>query len=461
MIGVSVLDEPDLEFGTAGRHIEQRAGLELYGPADVTLAERRSEMRIGIVGAARDVDELAEWLKTTSAHGAAPKPSRLASLYPAFPGCTPSLGFLSSVVLPRDGRRSLTKARLGVIARATSDADRIANAVELCAEEVSNLHERAAVDVVVVIRPDGVPAGVPDDSPTGADFHDLLKAALIGTRQPIQIIRPATWRGARGVEDQATTAWNLFTALYYKAGGKPWRLVRAHDRPTRCYVGVAFTRSAEGDSLYTSVAQVFNELGDGVIVRGGLARRSGEDRQPHLSAYDARDLLSKALERYKDEHRTLPAAVTLHKTSSFSPDERDGFLAARDDKDLSECELLWMTFADDAMLVRGNEYHPPLRGTLLSLNESEHALYTHGSVPYYKTYPGLYVPKPLGIRPAVTERTIEEIASETLALTKLNWNRARLDGKQPITLMTARRVGNILRHVPRDVTPAARYANYM
>ena len=58
------------------------------------------------------------------------------------------------------------------------------------------------------------------------------------------------------------------------------------------------------------------------------------------------------------------------------------------------------------MLVRGSNYYPPLRGTLVSLSEQEHILYTHGSVPFYKTYPGLYVPRPLGLRPRVAQRPI-------------------------------------------------------
>jgi hypothetical protein len=120
-----------------------------------------------------------------------------------------------------------------------------------------------------------------------------------------------------------------------------------------------------------------------------------------------------------------------------------------------------LTQSDNAMLVRGTSYYPPLRGTLLSLCDEEHLLYTHGSVPYYKTYPGLHVPRPLGIRSCVASRSIESIASEILSLTKLNWNRARLDSRLPITLLTAQRVGEILRHVDASVTPAPRYANYM
>lgn len=460
MISARYITEPQLEFGSAGPHIEQRRGLVLHGPADVAMDGRSNELRVGIVGPAPFVPELVEWLKACTG-GVSAKGSRFENLFPAFPGCTPSLGFLTEVKMSQDSQRVLTRRRLRPIADASGDLAKTQAAVELCAEEVTALHERAAVDVVIVVRPDGVPAGVPEEGPTGGDFHDLLKAALITTSEPIQIIRPSTWRGGRGVEDPATVAWNLFTALYYKARGKPWRLARSYTMPTRCYVGVSFTKSDAGDDLLTSVAQVFNELGDGVIVRGGLATRSGADRQPHLSRNDAAELLSSALDRYRDEHQTLPAAVSLHKTSSFSDDEIAGFEDAREAARLAECELIWISAGESAMLLRGSEYHPPLRGTLLTLNDAEHVLYTHGSVPFYKTYPGLYVPRPIGIRPAQTERAIEEVASEILALTKLNWNRARLDGKQPITLLTAERVGHILRHVPPEVSPAPRYANYM
>jgi hypothetical protein len=217
----------------------------------------------------------------------------------------------------------------------------------------------------------------------------------------------------------------------------------------------------ETTQLHTSVAQVFNELGDGVIVRGALARRSGEDKQPHLERDDAHALLEGALKRYRDEHGTAPADITLHKTSAFSSEEREGFLAAADTADLHSCDLVWITDSEETFMIRGASNYPPMRGTLLTLDDEHHAVYTHGSVPYYKTYPGMYVPRPLGVRIAESDRSIAEIASEILALSKLNWNRARLDARKPITLLTARRVGEVLRHVPDNVTPAARYAYYM
>ncbi len=110
----------------------------------------------------------------------------------------------------------------------------------------------------------------------------------------------------RGRQDEASRAWNLHIALYYKAGGVPWRLPRPTTDLTTCFVGVSFYRGGSGTTLDTAVAHVFNERGDGVIVRGGAAHIK-EDRQPHLKAADAHNLLQTAFDVYRREHKTLPA----------------------------------------------------------------------------------------------------------------------------------------------------------
>ncbi len=457
---VEVLTEPMLEFGFGATHQEQRAGVLAHGPADIEFDARCDVIRVGIVGEAKAIAEVEAYLKLCS-RGLGRKASDLQQLFPDFPGCTRAKGFRAQLKFPAGAKRPLNRAMLKPLRDACTDAERLAAAVTICGDEVRRTVERAAVDVVIVARPGGIPEGVASELGTGADFHDLLKANVIATPQPIQVLRPATWRQSAKIEDPATVAWNLFAALYYKAGGKPWRLRSERRTPSRCFVGVSFARSGTGDRLFATVAQVFNELGDGVVVQGALARRSQRDRQPHLDKADAERLLTDALERYREEHGTPPATVTLHKTSAFSDGEREGFMKAADDARLLQCELVWLTDSDNAMLVRGTNYFPPLRGTLLTLTEDEHVLYTHASVPYYRTYPGLHVPRPLGIRPCVMDRSIDEIAAEILALTKLNWNRARIDSRLPITLLTARRVGNIIRHVEAGVTPATRYASYM
>ena len=82
-------------------------------------------------------------------------------------------------------------------------------------------------------------------------------------------------------------AWNFHTALYYKAGGVPWRLAKQPAALMTCYVGVSFYKSVGGERLMTSVAQIFDERGEGLIVQGGSASFDKDDRSPHLSSKDA------------------------------------------------------------------------------------------------------------------------------------------------------------------------------
>ncbi len=201
-------------------------------------------------------------------------------------------------------------------------------------------------------------------------------------RHPLQIIRPETWGDQtkppegvrrRKVQDISTRAWNIHTALYYKARGTPWRLVRSYADTTTCYLGVSFYRSADGSQLHTSVAQL-NEKGEGVVVRGGPAAVLKEDRQPHLTEEDAAVLLHNSIAAYRKEHGTFPARLVIHKTSRFTDPERAGFAAAADAAQIDQLEEIWVT-VEPTRLYRPGE-HPPLRGTALALANDRFALYT-------------------------------------------------------------------------------------
>ncbi len=211
--------------------------------------------------------------------------------------------------------------------------------------------------------------------------------------------------------------------------------------------------------MHSSVAQVFNERGDGVVVQGGPAARSKEDRQPHLEQADARDLLVQALTLYRHEHRNFPARVVVHKTSRFNEAEKAGFNTAADDLRIDQIELMWVSSGDRLRLYRSGD-NAPLRGTLLDLGD-RHVLYTKGSVDSDGVYPGLYVPTPVALRPITADHQPEELAAETLALTKMNWNDTQLDQWLPITVRAAHQVATILKHAQPGEPIAARYAHYM
>jgi hypothetical protein len=479
------VDEPELEFGGRGRHIDPRFGIGNYGPADLGTQGAPQAIRVGLIGPADQLDGLRTWLERCREPIAA-KDERYPHLFPAFPGCDIDAGLQTTLVFSDRNTRTISDRELRAI-RQASGGRALQAAIDTYAAEITALADENRVDVLLAARPEQLAdtartprgrgrgsrratASVPDDDdvalPQFANFHDLLKARTLALRQPIQIIRRSTWDESklpsdrRSRQDEATRAWNLHVAMYYKAGGIPWRLQRNPTDLTTCYVGIAFYRNSSRDTLETSVAQVFNERGDGMIIRGGPARVSSDDRQPHLDYGDAHDLLASSLDAFRQEHRTMPARVALHKTSSFTAAEIDGFQAAADERNLDALDMSWITSSDGARLFRPGTA-PPLRGTLLTLSDSELVLYTTGSIEFYSTYPGMYIPQPIGVRTVTASLSQRDIAAEILALTKMNWNQTRLDGRLPVTLRTANQVKAILRFCAPDQAIATRYAHYM
>jgi hypothetical protein len=482
-VKIDLLDEPELEFG-AGRHIDIRFGLRNYGPLDFASPLAPREIPVGIVGTAQTIEGVREWLDRCSA-GVAARETPQPYLFPAFPGFTEETGFRSKLVFGDRLQRVIHDRDVIKLARADRGA-LVEAAVELFLEEMRHLVETANPRVVICALPwslldliagddeastedaPSVDAGAtadPADSRTDIpDFHHLLKARAMGLHEPIQLIKPSTYgvtsrQHPTQLQDEATRAWNFFTALYYKAGGTPWRLTRDPSELTACYVGVSFFASRDRQKLETSVAQVFNERGDGVIVRGATASQSKEDRQTHLSEEDARALLVDALALYRREHKTLPARVAVFKTSRHNEAEVTGFRAAAGELHIDHLDLI-STGSADAKLFRHGAY-PPLRGTFLSLDERSQLLYTKGSVEFFGTYPGPYVPQPLGIRCDRCDSTPKAIAEEVLALTKMNWNNTQFDGHVPITVRAAREVGKILKYIDANDPIEPRYAHYM
>jgi len=143
------------------------------------------------------------------------------------------------------------------------------------------------------------------------------------------------------------------------------------------------------ETLETAVTQVFNERGDGVIVRGGAARSHAIDRQPHLTEDAARGLLSDALETYRREHKHLPARVVVHKASRFVDGERASFEAAADERDVDKLDLTWVTASDGRHLFRSGAT-PPLRGTHAELGPPDSLPYNRRKHRLLFHHPGMF-----------------------------------------------------------------------
>lgn len=70
-------------------------------------------------------------------------------------------------------------------------------------------------------------------------------------------------------------------------------------------------------------------------------------------------------------------------------------------------------------------------------------------------------PHPLDLLLAAFESPPIQLATEILALSKMNWNNTQFDGGWPITLRAAKQVAAILRQCSDEAAVQARYAYYM
>lgn len=484
-----LLPEPELEFGASQRHVDIRFGLMQSGPLDSGTVTAPTRIRVGLVGEPDDLERLRDWLERCRDEIPA-KQSRFPNLFPRFPGCHQSGPLETELVLATEFAAPLDGGHVRSILSAPRDQRALESAVDLFRERCAALEEKVKPDVFVCAPSDEIldalDAELPDDlgaepedavgdEPRRRAFHDVLKARLLSLRRPVQMVRPETYgsgerlsrrkrgRGdavvVRRTQDEATRAWNLHVALYYKANGTPWRVIREESALTTCYVGISFYKSADDATLLTGMAQVFNERGHGVIVKGGPATVDKDDRRPRLERADATALLANALETYRREHKNLPARIVVHKTSEHADDEREGFREAAAAKGIELLDLISLAPASTRLFRHA--YFPPLRGTHIAFAPRQNLLYLKGSVPFFETYPAMYVPRPVLIRFDDVHSGPLALAMEILSLSKQNWNNTQFDGGWPITIRAARQVGDILKHVREgDPVPPA-YAYYM
>ncbi len=443
-------------------------------------------INVGIVGTSETIEGSTKWIDMCRA-GIAAKESNQPFLFSDFPGFTADQNMYSQICTSASVQNAIPSRALKNL-KLLSGAKVVEEAVELFLTEIENISTKN-VQVVLCAPPtsllqllkptdryDATAPGQTAASRSGStseipDFHDLLKARAMAFDKPLQLILPSTYDESkrpfqkrknvqRASQDEATRAWNFHTAMYYKAGGIPWRLLRRSDAYTVCYIGISFYQSADRSRLLTSVAQVFNERGEGMAVRGAAAYVDKDDRQIHLRADDAYSLVDKALKAYETEHHHAPARVVIHKSSVSSDAELDGFLDAAENNKVHSVDILSL-YSPGVRLFRVGAY-PPLRGTYLTMGEETAILYTKGSVNFFATYPGMYIPQTLGIRFDDVEEGPISLGAEVLALTKMNWNNTQFDGYEPITLVAARKVGSILKYVPDDDRKVkARYSFYM
>lgn len=458
-------EEPGLEFGGGREHVSPKHGIILFGPRSVDQGQRHPKtVRVGIIGSGRSTESARLWINAcaqgVSGDGA----------HTDFPGFRDDRGFYSDLQFDDAWNETVTQNEVNRLKGPRLRRDRFEQCLHLISDKLRLLSQRdRPPDYVVLALPNESleHCKVVDfrDAEKGEVHRDLrraLKAIAMGYRLPTQILLQRTSEAepdSRNIDHRSRCAWNFFTSLYYKVGGVPW--APQNLAPGTCYVGVSFHRSLGSLSrnYFTSLAQAFDEHGDGLVLRGQDFHwdTAKNGSSPHLSAELARDLIDSVLRRYRDEMKQVPRRVVIHKTSKFWPKERDGFEDAL--SGVYEYDLLAVAPTEDIRMLRDGQY-PVLRGSQITVGQ-HHFLYTTGYIPALNAFPHGHIPAPLQVYDHVGDTPLETLLYEILVLSKMNWNAANFGGLMPITLKFSRLVGEIMREIPASQAPLPQFKFYM
>jgi hypothetical protein len=280
------------------------------------------------------------------------------------------------------------------------------------------------------------------------DFRRQLKARSMAYDVPVQIIRESTLRltdeaahGDRSLTPLSDRLWNLGTTMYYKCGGKPWRLVSARDGV--CYIGIAFRRTDDHNTACCA-AQMFLNTGDGVVFLGEYGPwYAPKEHQFHLTESAAHNLLAGILETYRELEGKPLTEIFLHSRSHISQEEFSGYQAACPDGVALVGVRVRTARRGGARLFRLGDMPVP-RGSFWKLSDRSGLLWGSGFKPGLGTYDGWEVPVPLQIDVQYGDAPVERVAQDILGLTKLNYNSCRLGDAEPVTVGFSNAVGEIL-----------------
>lgn len=495
------LPEPQLLFRYGQGVEDPRDGLALFGPLD---EGKPYGIRAGVVGTTHGIRKFFEWVEGIQRPIGNIPPRQARPLFP---------GFEAAFRVPWNAKPVLAmevdEGELQRAVRVEDSHQRVYGTVDIFERRIRvGAEEDATVDLWFVIVPDDVykycrPRSVVEKSVRvpveyrlsaryardrrtytellpgdddlakpyhySIDFHNQLKARLLRDKILTQVVRESTiapreylnrfGQPIRNLEVmQSAIAWTLSTAAFYKAGGRPWKTRSVRDGV--CYVGLAFKideRDPDSRSA-ASGAQMFLDSGDGIVFRGALGPWYNPRRGDfHLKRGAARELASLVVSAYQEKHGRPPEELFFHGKVRFRDEEWHGFEEAV--PRTTRLVGVRIRDANDLKLFRTGD-NPILRGLAYIQDDYTAYLWTRGFIPRLQTYPGREVPNALLVEICYGRASIETVLSDTMSLTKLNYNSCMFSHGQPVTLEFADDVGEILTAGPMVGIPPLQFRHY-
>jgi hypothetical protein len=485
---VYIQPEPALEFQYGQLAVSPAVGLTLFGPYDAGQFARPRGLVLAAAGTTQGLarlqlflDQMQRPIISSPFDPDAPL-SKEPYLWPVFPGF--SAAFLCELPSEPSWQYTVDAARLQAAAETPDQYQRAHDAASLYLEALRIASERdEAYDGMICVIPDDVwkncrplsrvpgdrdahvstreratrrialgmfDTHPPDRYDYSVDFRRQLKARGMAYNIPIQIIRESTLLPRDTTPDDprqmtklSDRAWNLGTALYYKAGGRPWRVAGA--RSGVCYVGLAFRRKESDPDPRSAccAAQMFLKSGEGVVFRGEFGPwYSPSNKQFHLAPDAAAGLLNGVIQAYREQGGENLEEIFLHARSDISREEFEGYRRGCP-PGVRLVGVRVQPARDELRLYRPGKW-VLLRGTTWVRGSRSAHLWGSGFKPSILSYDGAEAPRPLRIDVQHGEADIAQVAADILALTKLNYNTSRLGDAEPVTVRFSDAVGEIL-----------------
>ena len=492
-----VFDEPLLEFRYGQESADPRDGLSLFGPFDTDSPSHPRNISFGLVGTPEGIRKFGQWAQRIQSAIFPDSNPRLWPMYPGFEASFASIWPSQPVHESSLDPRSLSEA-----ARDKDQHKRAFNVVNHYLDAIRKMQKHdEPLDVIVCVVPDYVYQNCrpqsrffdslgytvktkirrerergqldifdsydPQTYAYSIDFRRQIKARSMAYNVPIQIVRESTLRltpqtnvGERGLTPLCDRAWNLGLALYYKAGGKPWRLKSA--REGVCYIGIAYRRKDPTSASRSAccAAQMFLDSGDGIIFMGEYGPwYSPKDNQFHITREAAQRLLQGVLTTYKELEGKPLKEIFLHCRSGINQDEFAGFQNACPPG--AKITGIRVRQARSSLKLFREGKLPIIRGTFWKINAHTGYLWASGFKQRLGTYDGWETPVPLQIDIQHGDAKIDVVARDIFCLTKLNYNSCRLGESEPVTIGFSDAVGEILVSNPTTSPRSPKFKFYI
>ena len=457
----SLLDEPALAF-TAGtpeaRHRHPLIGLSRFGAFDrASFRHYVRSLRVAYVGPRSGAAQVRDIRESLRGQQRNTDRNTYAQSYPGFEAL-----FGVDLVGAEQSVHVVWPEELHELGHGETVADRVRAALHHAMVRLEAMREQ--FDVALVYFPD---RWLPHLRTKAFDAHDELKALGAQRGIPTQVLNDKSLR----FDNRGARAWRLAIALYAKAGGTPWKLAPIAGIPDdTAYIGLAYAiRRASSEAHYvTCCSQVFDMEGGGMQfvafeANDAITDEAEARRNPFLSQADMRAVLTRSLRLYLDGHAgRMPRRLVIHKTTAFTEGELRGAQDATQSITEVECvEIgsssawrgIWMVDAPDKKPSIQAARFPVPRGTLLMTSSTSALLWVAGNAPsavggrdYFQG--GKSIPKPIVLRRHLGRGPFELLATEAMALAKMDWNNDALYDALPVTIMYSQRLSRTISNVP-------------